>query len=154
MGKEEFFQSFKGITILYLSMIIYPMPSIICLLFTLDREGAIEYIKKEYPFAYELFITAPCNTFVPNKLSKTYFAIVTVQIVIMCFVVWFLFFTIRKKLYELRTTLSTQTIKARRQLLWALFLQVFLPAGLLVTPILIYIGGIILQVDLRGLLKI
>ena len=149
--KSEFFHSFKGISILFLLMLLYPMPSIISLLTTLDRESAIEFVKENIPNAFEVFVTAPCNTFVINFLSKLYFAIVSIQIVFICVIAWVVFFVIQKKLHQLRHVLSVQTLRARRQLVLALVAQIFVPATLLIAPILIMIGVIVLkEKNMRG----
>lgn len=151
-GYVNFFQSFKGVIIIFLIMILYPIPAIISLLTTIDREGIVKHIHETLPNIYDIFITAPCNTFIINTQSYIYFGIVCFQIFAGCFTGWIINFFIQKKLNELKqSSLSSQTLRARRQLIYALLIQMAIPLITIAAPIFAMIIAVIVKLKhMRG----
>lgn len=144
----HFFHSCKGIIIILTIMIFYPFLSFAINTPMPNFDESAKYIKKFHSIAYHIFISASsCHALKLNFKDKIYFSILTFQV----FAVWcmgsFVALKIHQKLAGIKHTLSAATLKARKQLLIALCVQLITPGLLIVFPLLITLISIILKAN-------
>lgn len=142
----ELLQSIKCTIILLIISIIFPLPCVILLISTLDRPTFLKDVTEQMPDLYQfLVINLPCNGLKMD--TKTYFYAISILIEILIGSTgsWYLGYRIMKKLAELKNVLSSATLKAKKQYLLSLSLQMIIPILVIIIPIFALVICVVLN---------
>uniref|UniRef100_A0A7E4W781 G protein-coupled receptor n=1 Tax=Panagrellus redivivus TaxID=6233 RepID=A0A7E4W781_PANRE len=134
-GSLNFFHSKRGVILLALGIILYPVPSVIALYNgVLDREGTLVYIKANHPEYYDLFSQNSCYTFSKPTGMIIYAVVAAAEVSIMSVAVAFAGFKIYRLLSEKKAHFSAKTYELHRQLIGSLCAQAFIHFSFLAIP--------------------
>uniref|UniRef100_A0A7E4USU2 Serpentine Receptor, class D (Delta) n=1 Tax=Panagrellus redivivus TaxID=6233 RepID=A0A7E4USU2_PANRE len=134
-GSLYFFHSKRGVAIIALGNLVYPLPVTIALLCAVEnRENTLLFIKTKYPSYYELFKNNCCNALAKPTGVLIYPAVAAVQIVAVASCSGIAMFKINNLMKEKQSILTKKTYDLHRQLIYSLWVQAFLPTCFLVIP--------------------
>uniref|UniRef100_A0A914Y9N5 Uncharacterized protein n=1 Tax=Panagrolaimus superbus TaxID=310955 RepID=A0A914Y9N5_9BILA len=115
--------------------LLYPTPLAIITALNVNREAAINYVKEKFPSIFDLFITGSCNMNLPGLKMKIWFAAAVIQISLIYGVMLILGYKINQQLMKYKLSMSHRSFKARKQLLFALIIQMIVPLIFIVIPV-------------------
>ena len=151
MGKEHIFHKPWGIFLMFVIPLIYPIPTIILYIPNIDYEALKSNVLEEAPELYEFFIAASCSGSVINRKAVIYIISSFVNMGLFYVVGIFYLVKIFKKLNELKNSMSSSTLKLKKQFLWSIATQYTLPFAVIVIPISVLILSIIFNKgDIEG----
>uniref|UniRef100_A0A7E4VKI3 G_PROTEIN_RECEP_F1_2 domain-containing protein n=1 Tax=Panagrellus redivivus TaxID=6233 RepID=A0A7E4VKI3_PANRE len=134
-GNLSFFHSKKGVILITLFIIVYPIPTVIALVASVTSpEETRYYIQTEYSFYYETFINYCCHA-ISDPVSMIIYAIfAAIQITFIgsCSVITM--FRINHMMKEKKLKLTKKTYDLHKQLIYSLWVQAFLPTCFLALP--------------------
>ena len=137
---------------MFLSMILYGIPPSYFYLYNVDYEIAKKYFEKNVPQIYELFKKEVCFMTEANFKGYIYGFDVIIQIFLAYFFAIILGFRVLKKINSLKSSMSNASLKARKQFVTALMVQMAMPCIFIVIPITFLIIGIALDIDIGGII--
>uniref|UniRef100_A0A7E4VIE0 G protein-coupled receptor n=1 Tax=Panagrellus redivivus TaxID=6233 RepID=A0A7E4VIE0_PANRE len=134
-GNLSFFHSKRGVIILALWIILYPLPSVISLYFALGgEEETLAYVKANYPETYDLYANHACYTLI-NPVGMTVYATTAAcEILFVCIVGPYGVFKVYRLLYEKKIKFSAKTYELHRQLIHSLVVLAVVHAFFLAVP--------------------
>uniref|UniRef100_A0A914QWV5 Uncharacterized protein n=1 Tax=Panagrolaimus davidi TaxID=227884 RepID=A0A914QWV5_9BILA len=139
----EIFHKPIAVAAMIASMILYGVPPAILFLINVDYEFAKVYVKTNAPHFYNLFMTGSCNMNQINIWFFYYLFDVLLQIFGAYFFAVFFGIKILRKLRGMKSSMSKTSLKAHKQLVFALMVQMAIPAIFIVIPVsflMIYVG--------------
>ena len=147
-GNSSFFHSTKGVVIIFLITLIFPLPALTLYYFSRrDRVSFLEGIKSKYPSVYEFVNSAaPCDGIHFSNATVVYLLDVMFQICLVYALFLFVGLKIQRKWSQLRHTMSTNTLRIRRQYLIALYWQMSIPFMFIVVPAVGLLIAVMLKV--------
>uniref|UniRef100_A0A7E4VWY3 G protein-coupled receptor n=1 Tax=Panagrellus redivivus TaxID=6233 RepID=A0A7E4VWY3_PANRE len=134
-GNLNFFHSKRGVAIIALGNLIYPIPVTVALLFThSNRENSLDYIRNEYPGYYELFAHNGCHGVSEPGGMIIYAVVAAGQIIAVATCSGITMFKINHLMKEKKLNFTKKTYDLHRQLIYSLWVQAFLPTCFLAIP--------------------
>ena len=134
-GKAEIFHKIKSVILMSVSMIAYPLPSLFLWVWNVDWEEGRRILERTAPYAYNLYFEGACLINAFNLKTTMYFLVLILQI---AFIYIFAVILAAKnfiKLSQMKESMSSNSMKARKQFLWALVLQLMIPFFFIFLPI-------------------
>ena len=144
-GNAELFHKTKTIVAMFVFAFLYPMPLMVLVAINDDHEEAELRIQKTAPYAYDLFIHGACIVTQENLIQIIWTVEVVIQMGLIYVIALILAWKIRQKFKELRHSMSSASLKAQKQLFFALMVQLMVPFIFIVIPV----GGILACVILK-----
>uniref|UniRef100_A0A7E4VRG3 Serpentine Receptor, class H n=1 Tax=Panagrellus redivivus TaxID=6233 RepID=A0A7E4VRG3_PANRE len=134
-GNLHFFHSKKGVVIMALCNLIYPIPVTITLI---NGVASVEesnlYIKTEYPQYYDMFIQNCCYSLSGPLEAIIYVAVAVSQITAVAVCSGVAMYKINNLMKEKKLNFTKKTYDLHRQLIYSLWVQAFLPTCFLAIP--------------------
>uniref|UniRef100_A0A914P9U0 G protein-coupled receptor n=1 Tax=Panagrolaimus davidi TaxID=227884 RepID=A0A914P9U0_9BILA len=116
-------------------MIMYPIPMLSLYVINIDFEAGKAYAISNYPYLSNIYVPKSCNTILVNYTMYAYMISGIIEISIIYLIGILLFVKIHRKLAEVKHSLSTNTLNARKQYVRALIIQASVPLIFIVLPI-------------------
>ena len=134
-GNTDFFHSPWGITLLIILPIVYPFPSLAFVYFSLDYSKSLNHVKQNFPRIYPLFIQAPCYTVLMDEGGREHYTGLVIQILFVATVALIVALKIHRKLLDMKHLISESTMRAKKQFLYSLVLQLTIPMLFILIPV-------------------
>ena len=153
-GSAEFFHKTKTIVAMFVFAFLYPVPLMVLVAINYDHdfEAAKLRVQETAPFAYDLFITGACDISKVNLVQKIWHIQVVIQMGLIYVIAILFAWKIRQKLKGLRHSMSPASMKAQKQVFFALIVQLLVPLVFIVIPVAVVLACIMLEFgDVAGL---